>query len=284
MALSANNVIIVKLGGAILTDKSSTCALAHSGVLSTIFHQVAEAYKNPSQKLIIIHGVGSFGHPQAKEHFVNEGTSKNQSKDVRTGVCLTRAAVLLLHAQVINRLTELDIPAISVSPFDHVVTQGGVDNTPSSNYEPLCQRTQRLLDQGFVPVLHGEAVLDDKQSCTILSGDVVMRELARSISHTSRCIFVTDVDGVFDKDPKHHPDATLMRELLVSQEVVLINDESAIADVTGRMHGKVKWARRIVQDAPGQIDVVVCRQGTNACKLALSGAELSASAQLTVIR
>lgn len=105
---TTDNVILVKLGGAILTDKSATCTLAPSGDLNSIFQQVADAYKNPSQNLIIIHGVGSFGHPQAKGHSVNEGTSKNESKDVRTGVCLTRAAVLLLHAKVINSLTELN--------------------------------------------------------------------------------------------------------------------------------------------------------------------------------
>lgn len=111
-----------------------------------------------------------------------------------------------------------------------------------------------------------------------------MRELARSISNTSRCIFVTDVDGVFDQDPKSHPDSKLILELQARQEVNRSNVESVMTDVTGSMHGKVKWARRIVQDSPGKIDVVVCRQGTEACRLALSGAIITSAAQLTVIR
>lgn len=284
MDAKTDNVILVKLGGAILTNKKSTCTLASSTILDSIFHQVAEAYKQSGQKLIIIHGVGSFGHPQAKQHSVTDGTSKNQSKDVRIGVCLTRAAVLSLHAHVINGLAELGIPVISVSPFDHVAAHGGVEDTPQSSYEPLCQRTQRLLDQGYIPVLHGDAIFDNKQSCTIISGDVIMRELARSISNTSRCIFVTDVDGVFDQDPKSHPDSKLILELQARQEVNRSNVESVMTDVTGSMHGKVKWARRIVQDSPGKIDVVVCRQGTEACRLALSGAIITSAAQLTVIR
>ena len=31
-----------------------------------------------------------------------------------------------------------------------------------------------LLQEGFVPVLHGDCVLDDAQSCAILSGDKII--------------------------------------------------------------------------------------------------------------
>jgi isopentenyl phosphate kinase len=279
-----DNVTIIKLGGAILTDKRSTCTLASPSNLDSIFHQMLSAYKQSSQKLILIHGVGSFGHPQAKEYSVKEGTLKYQSKDVRAGLCLTRAAVLQLHARVIKGLTDLGLPVVSVSPFDHVMTHGGIDEFSSISYEHLCRRTQGLLDQGYVPVLHGDAILDDKQSCTILSGDVVMRELARSILRTSRCIFLTDVDGVFDKDPKSHKDAQLIREVAIGHEINQSDIVNGVADVTGSMHGKMKWARQIVQDAPGKIDVVICRQGTEASMLAMSGAAIPTSAQLTIFR
>jgi isopentenyl phosphate kinase len=281
---ASENVMIIKLGGAILTDKRSTCTLASSSQLDSIFRQVLFTYQHSSRKLIVIHGVGSFGHPQAKEYSVKNGTLKDKEKDVRKGLCLTRVAVLRLHAHVINSLTDLGLPVVSVSPFDHVITNGGVDESTSSSYNHLCRRTQELLEQGFVPVLHGDAVLDDKQSCTILSGDVVMRVLARSISHTSRCIFLTDVEGVFDKDPKTHKDAQLIHELAISHEISHPHTANGVADVTGSMHGKMKWARLIVRDLPGKVDVVVCGQGTEASKLAMSGSAITTSTRLTIIR
>lgn len=39
----------------------------------------------------------------------------------------------------------------------------------------------KALDSGFVPVLHGDAVLDTSQGCTILSGDVIIRYLAEEL-------------------------------------------------------------------------------------------------------
>jgi len=38
------------------------------------------------------------------------------------------------------------------------------------------------LHTGFVPVLHGDAVLDELLDCTILSGDVIIRHLAQLLS------------------------------------------------------------------------------------------------------
>jgi len=242
-------------------------------------------FGNTCQKIILIHGVGSFGHPQAKQYAVKDGSAHSLDDSLRTGVCSTRAAVLLLHSRVISTLNQQGVPAVSVSPFDHVITQGGVNATPSSSYSPMCLRTKMMLDQGYLPVLHGDVVLDQQQQCTILSGDVVMRELARSIPGVSRCVFLTDVDGVYDKDPKSHSDAQLITELQVKQQLDHTSMVKSAADVTGSMHGKVKWARQIIQDSrPGQINVVICRQGTPAATMALSGDPIQPSARLTVIK
>ena len=75
------------------------------------------------------------------------------------------------------------------------------------------QGTKGLLQRGLVPVVHGDAVLDDQQQVAILSGDVWMVELCRELGARS-AVFVTDVDGVFTKPPKE-PGAELVKEILV---------------------------------------------------------------------
>jgi isopentenyl phosphate kinase len=279
-----DDIILVKLGGAILTNKSSTCSIAPESQWVSIFEQVANVYKHHNQNLILIHGVGSFGHPQAKRFAVKDGAAQDASKDMRKGVCLTHAAVLELHSHVIKTLTDMTIPAVSVTPFDHVVTSGGIDATASTNFERMCHRAHILLQQGYVPVLHGDVVMDDKQYCTILSGDVVMRELSRYIPSVKRCVFLTDVDGVFDKDPKTHADAELLTDLPISQQFDHTSSHPSAADVTGSMHGKVKWARQIIEDSPGNKEVIICRQGTKASTLAISGSPITAPERMTVIR
>ena len=67
-----------------------------------------------------------------------------------------------------------------------------------------------------MPLVHGDAVLDDAQGVAILSGDIWMVELARELGAKS-AVFITDVDGVFTKPPTE-PDAELVREILFDLE------------------------------------------------------------------
>lgn len=38
-----------------------------------------------------------------------------------------------------------------------------------------CEGVNELLQTGFLPVLHGDCVLDEELGCTILSGDTIMQ-------------------------------------------------------------------------------------------------------------
>ena len=38
-----------------------------------------------------------------------------------------------------------------------------------------CERVAELLGEGFIPVLHGDGVLDDELGCTVLSGDKIIQ-------------------------------------------------------------------------------------------------------------
>uniref|UniRef100_A0A2P2K327 Aspartate/glutamate/uridylate kinase domain-containing protein n=1 Tax=Rhizophora mucronata TaxID=61149 RepID=A0A2P2K327_RHIMU len=72
----------------------------------------------------------------------------------------------------------------------------------------------KAIDSGFVPVLHGDAVLDEAQGCTILSGDVIIRHLAAYLK-PRYVVFLTDVFGVYDRPPSE-PDAILLREIEIT--------------------------------------------------------------------
>lgn len=38
-----------------------------------------------------------------------------------------------------------------------------------------CSQVEKLLSSGFVPVLHGDGVLDKTTGCKILSGDIIIQ-------------------------------------------------------------------------------------------------------------
>lgn len=58
-----------------------------------------------------------------------------------------------------------------------------------------------LLSAGQLPVLHGDVVLDASLGCTILSGDTLVAELASAL-RPAFCVFLTNVDGIFDRPPE----------------------------------------------------------------------------------
>lgn len=261
--------IIVKLGGAAITDKSVPDTL--SGNIDSLLDRIALAYHQilrPSgRRLVLIHGAGSFGHPPAKKYQVKAGWTTGPSEAggglVKFGMALTRQRVLQLHLHVIQRLHERGrMPVLSVSTYDTVDTDDGAVTAGSS--ERLVTRVQQVLGAGFVPLLFGDAVFDHMLGCTILSGDALMYHLAERVPAVLRCVFVTDVAGIFTQDPKRFPDSTLIKTMRCSESddsKALDKDDSAasVDDVTGAMRSKWQWAKRIVTDAKQVREVIICQ-------------------------
>ena len=63
-----SEVIILKLGGSLLTDKETPLSIREE-VLERSIKQIIESKKS----IILIHGGGSFGHPTAKKYQISQG-------------------------------------------------------------------------------------------------------------------------------------------------------------------------------------------------------------------
>lgn len=149
------------------------------------------------------------------------------------------------------------------------------------NLESLHQ----YLSLGFVPVLHGDCVLDHTKGCTVLSGDTVILETVKHIPEISRVVFLTDVDGVYDRSPikdgepkANGPPPQLLHQIWVDSQGEIstdVNMEDSATDVTGGMKLKLATAARIALESKGRVPVIVCRLGkessVNACITGLIG-------------
>ncbi|KAI9313868.1 Aspartate/glutamate/uridylate kinase [Dichotomocladium elegans] len=293
--------VIIKLGGAAITDKKGFCQLAEPSVLDALMIQLQSAHESlttAGYRVILVHGAGSFGHPQAQQYSLTEGWDSNDSglstppgqdkeedekkrariHDQKAGFAHTRQCVLKLHLELLTRMQQRHLPVLGVSPFDHVETDGGGEKSALTCFEAIARRTNHLLNLGFIPVLHGDAVLDRSLGCTILSGDIVMHKLALLTPNVVRCVFITDVEGIFDIDPKttvmqQRPPA-LLKHLRISPYQVDNKDlnnakpiSSEIVDVTGGMAGKRQWARQIILDTAEKLgrtdmEIVICKAGS----------------------
>jgi isopentenyl phosphate kinase len=238
--------------------------------------QVAIAYqklKQAGHQLILVHGAGSFGHPQAVKYKLKPGwshttTSSLPNAEYLKGYSHIRNCLQQLNSNLINRLESRDVPVLSMPPIDFIQLQD-CEATLTEQFQGMADRVKQYLSLGFVPVLHGDAVLDHTRGCTILSGDIIMFQLTKLIPEVIRCIFVTDVHGIYKKDPKQLQPGEkneLIKYVRVEDDTVAVQPEidqvMLVADVTGGMQGKINWAKRIVSIQNRHTDVAICRSGS----------------------
>jgi len=265
--------VVVKIGGSACTRKAEFETL-NVGALSAISSQIS-ALPAEGLSLAVVHGAGSFGHQHAKEYGVSKGSSEaplDLSDRLREGFAKTRLSVTTLNKHVITALLKEGLPAVSISPCPFVGTEKKKLRGGRLESSTL-QGTKGLLQRGFVPVVHGDAVLDDAQGVAILSGDVWMVELCRELGAKS-AVFVTDVDGVFTKPPSE-PGAELVPEILLDQKGELelrgVSMNTASHDVTGGLKAKLESAADVLRGAPSVQAVYSVRAGSSAAAEALRG-------------
>ncbi len=232
----------LKLGGSIITDKDSYL----KADIPTIQRLAKEIAGSRIQRILIVHGAGSFGHPLAKKYEINDGFKHEKQL---LGFCEIRMAMIELNRILVDALLKEKVPAVPVFPCSYITTLKG--RIESINLTPIIG----LLRLGFVPVTCGDVVYDDALGFTVLSGDQLISYLSMSLN-ASRIILGVDVDGIFTSDPKTNPDAEFLDHLSLNEVRNLVSSlgESTSTDVTGGMFGKIS---ELIPAVEKDIEVIV---------------------------
>lgn len=181
-----NNLLIIKLGGSAITDKS-IARKVRENVLERIAKELSQVVKMKKHKLILVHGGGSFGHPLAYKYGLTDGI---RDKSTLIGVSETLDAMRELSLIISNKLREFGVPVFPIQ-------SSSVTILDSNNLSVFFTKTIELaLRNGLIPLMWGDVSLDVSKGCGILSGDVIIFKLAQ-LFKPEKVIFGTDVDGVF---------------------------------------------------------------------------------------
>ena len=209
--------LILKLGGSVITDKSADCAI-NRVQLASIAVSISRAR---TAGIVVIHGAGSCGHPEAKRYKLDVGAVKGQTE----GIYVTHQAVSQLNDEVVATLREHGVAAIGVHPLHTAIAENG----RLVNFE--CRHLEIMLELGMVPVIHGDVVIDLLRGACIVSGDQLVRYLAVGLG-ISRVGLATDVPGVLDGE-------RVVPEITRDTMPTLRIGNSIHTDVTGGMRGKI---------------------------------------------
>ena len=135
-------MIILKIGGSILTNKDAPESEVDSNSLKRIAGEIKRSLDNSPKELVIVHGAGSFGHPPAKKHRIGEPFDTNEYPKKSLGLTATS-----------KRISEGNLGIF-----------------------------KQYLSKGFIPVIYGDVVLDDDLEFCVISGDQIIQYLASNLN------------------------------------------------------------------------------------------------------
>jgi len=223
-------MIILKLGGSIITEKSKECHFKQQ-----IMDNLSKDIKKANKKILLIHGAGSFGHIPAKKYNLNDGYSRDEQL---YGFSLTHENVQSLNSMVLQSLHKNGINAVSIPP--HSILKLNNHKLSSIDYNIFTE----YLDLNFTPVTFGDVVLDKKLNFSICSGDLLSVTLAKYFK-PDKVIFVIDEDGIYSSNPKIDNNAKFIKKISLSEIEKLTTSADNYADVTGGMAGKINSIKEI---------------------------------------
>ncbi|MFW9898567.1 MAG: type 2 isopentenyl-diphosphate Delta-isomerase [Candidatus Thorarchaeota archaeon] len=231
---SSNEIILLKLGGSLLTDKNKYFSIRENVIKSAV-QQIIDA----NEKLIIIHGGGSFGHPLAKKYSISKGLDKSIPNQI-LGLAETHEAMNKLNTYIINRFLEKNNPAISIQASSIFIKDSKKISTQSIDV------IEAALNLGVIPVLYGDIILDKKDSFSIISGDRIILELCKNLKKFTvlKVIFTIEKDGIYIKDRKENIKLALEFNHKELDNIRLAELDQKI-DVTGGIEGKINSIKEI---------------------------------------
>jgi isopentenyl phosphate kinase len=181
---------ILKIGGSVITKKDGFEEL-NENAIEEICSAISENYSN----LILVHGAGSFGHPHVRMFGL----------DTPISIARIHNSCVRLNELFCRKLLDKKVPAIGLHPMSCDFGKIG-----------------RIMEKGFVPVLHGDVSLEG-----IVSGDEIVVRLAENFQ-AERIGFATDVEGIFVNGKKVDKFYPWMKP-----------DQLGDDDATGKMRGKI---------------------------------------------
>ena len=231
-------MIMVKFGGAVLTNKASPCVIRKS-VMKQLGAELADFRKKSDTAVLLGNGGGSFGHYYAKKYHIVDKPSGTQAL---MGMCRGKNGNASLNAELVKVLLNFGIPA-NTFRIEQFLEK-----------ECLEERMLSCLNYHMLPVVYGDFLYQINGSCRIVSTEEIFFRLGEQIANTPSCgyelekiIFCTDRDGVEDLHGNVIP--VIWREDFADWGIFQQPTEGY--DVTGGMSEKVWMAFKM--DCPVQV-------------------------------
>ena len=211
-------MIILKIGGSAFSDK-------HTGksFVSLVAGNVAKELPK-GEKVLIVQGAGFIGHSIALRYGLSK-LSNNQNH-----WALLRYGVEQVSNQIAKVLIDSGLSPSILSAQQLFEIKSGRVLVKNLGI------VKAYMDNGFIPIIHSDAPLDDRHGISVLSGDNMAAILANRLN-AGKLVFGTDTDGLIGSSGERIRRIS-KRDL---NKVGIIKREGTI-DVSGGMERKLEQA------------------------------------------
>lgn len=219
------NIILIKLGGSIITDKK----IPYTAKISVI-KRLAGELKTVNKNIILAHGSGSFGHTSAAKYGGKKGYVNKE------GIAKVARDAMEINRIVMDILVAEGLPAVSFRPMSMILTNEG--KMTDSFFESI----EVAFKQGLIPVVYGDVIWDKKWKSTIYSGETILNRIGIYMKNKGfnidKIIQVGETSGVYDDKNNTIPVITKKTWPNVKKFVFGLK----VKDVTGGMQHKIEDA------------------------------------------
>jgi len=231
-------IILIKLGGSLITDKQKPFTPKIS-IIDDLSRQIKEALEiDQNLQLVIGNGGGSFPHYPALKYQMNQGIKRDEQK---LGFCLVQDAASRLNRIVVDSLLRHNLKAVSLSPSSMIITRKGKIKRIFSY--PLFS----ILNLGLIPVTYGDIVFDEENKSFILSTERILNFLALFLKKkgfkVNKVIHSGVTQGVLDEKGRTVKKITLKNFSQIKKNLY----RTLGFDVTGGMLHKVEESLRLTK-------------------------------------
>ena len=215
-------MLYLKIGGSLITPKRSGTLRIDAAKVREIAGEVRGLLSDLGD-IVLAHGAGSYGHVLVKEFGLQSGCAERSLE-----LALVYASVSRLNAEVSSIMSEEGVPVMPIHPRSVFRRSGGSVLLDTWVIEAA-------LSNGLLPLLHGDMILDSERGCYVLSADEIPVYLVPL--GLKMAVFLTDVPGVLDEQGRVISEVRSIPESLGDERL----------DVTGSMHGKLRWALELAK-------------------------------------
>ena len=227
--------IVIKIGTSTLTYETGRINIRRVEQLCKIFSDL----KNAGHEIILVSsgaiamGVGKLNMTQKPEEIIDKQAA------AATGQC----ELMYIYDQ-------------EFSKFNHniaqlLITYADIEN---EKYHSNFRNTlTRLLEYGVIPIINENDTISTEEF-SIGDNDTLGAIVSVSVG-ADMLILLSDIDGLYDSDPRKHPDARLIHEVKeITPEIEEMAEGKGTALGTGGMETKISAAKTVTSKG---IDMII---------------------------